>query len=60
MATQQQLTPATLSTQSIKQKLTALNSAYHITEDTDTRQRMLLAIDELKLELIKRGIKWKN
>jgi len=60
MASQQQLILANLSTQSINKKLLALDTAYHITEDSDTRRRMLLVIDELKLELIKRGISWKN
>lgn len=48
------------STQSIKNKLAALDTAYHITEDSDTRRSILLAIDELKIELKNRGIKWKN
>jgi hypothetical protein len=59
MVNQQALILANLSEQSIKAKLTALETAYHITEDSNTRQRMLLVIDDLKLELIKRGITWK-
>lgn len=52
----QALTLASLSAQSINAKLTALETAYHITEDSTTRRRMLLVIDDLKLELMKRGI----
>lgn len=59
MVNQQALILANLSAQSIKAKLTALETAYHITEDSITRQRMLLVIDDLKLELMKRGITWK-
>lgn len=55
MATRLQSTLANSSTQSIKNKLAALDTAYHITENSDTRRSMLLAIDEIKLELIKRG-----
>jgi len=40
----------------IQQRLATLNSVYHITEDRQTRQKMLLFIDELKLELQIRGI----
>lgn len=59
MVNQQALILANLSEQSIKAKLTALETAYYITEDSTTRQRMLLVIDDLKLELMKRGIMWK-
>jgi hypothetical protein len=56
MVNTQQLTPDRLSTSELKSKLGRLNSAYHITEDRQLRQKMLLLIDELKIELIKRGM----
>jgi hypothetical protein len=49
-----------LSTLEIKKKIKKLDSVYHITEDREVRRQMLLVLDELKLELINRGINWKN
>jgi hypothetical protein len=60
MANQQQLTPDRLSTADLKKKLGRLETAYYITEDRQVRRDMLLLMDELKIELIKRGISWKN
>lgn len=51
---------ASLPVQSINKKLTALDKAYHITQDRLVRQSMLLYMDELKLELNRRGLDWKN
>jgi hypothetical protein len=56
MVNQQQLTLDRLSTAELKSRLGRLNSAYHITEDRQVRRDMLLLMDELKIELIKRGI----
>jgi len=50
----QPLIPGRLSTPELKSKLGRLNSAYHICRDRQTRQTMLLYMDELKLELYKR------
>jgi len=44
----------------LKRKLLTLDNVYHITEDRQVRQQMLLFMDELKLELNKRGITWKS
>lgn len=55
MDKQQVMMLASLPAQSIKNKLDALDKAYHITEDRQIRQSMLLYMDELKLELEKRG-----
>lgn len=60
MENQQALILASLPAQSIKAKLAGLETAYHITEDSMTRQKMLLIMDDLKLELKRRGITWKN
>ena len=60
MVNQQQLILDRLSTADLKSKLGRLNSAYHITGDRQLRQKMLLLMDELKIELIKRGINEQN
>ena len=44
-----------LETYLVKARLRNLNLVYFITEDEDVRRQILLTIDELKLELIKRG-----
>lgn len=44
-----------LDTSLIKTRLRNLENIYFITHTEETRQLILLAIDELKLELIKRG-----
>jgi len=54
-AIQQQLILDHLSTSDLKKRLGRLDSAYHITDDRHTRQSMLLLMDEIKLELIRRG-----
>lgn len=59
-ANQQQLILDRLSTHELESKLGRLNSAYFLINDRQQRQEMLLFIDEIKLELIKRGINWKN
>lgn len=46
---------ADLETELIETRLYNLNQFYFFTDDEQNRQRILLAIDELKLELIKRG-----
>jgi hypothetical protein len=46
-----------LSTRDLESKLGRLNSAYFLINDRQQRQGMLLHIDEIKLELIKRGKK---
>ena len=56
----QPLILARLSTHEIIYRLKTLNSVYHITEDRQVRQKMLLFIDELKLELNKREINDKS
>jgi len=60
MVNTQQLILDHLSTSELRSKLGRLNSAYHITEDRQLRQKMLLLIDELKIELNQRGTTWKN
>jgi hypothetical protein len=60
MVNQQQLILDRLSTADLKKKLGRLETAYYITEDRQVRRDMLLLMDELKIELIKRGISWKN
>ena len=55
-ANMQQLILDRLSTHDLKRRLRTLDSVYHITEDRQVRQKMLLFIDEIKLELLKRGI----
>lgn len=60
MENQLHLILARLSMSELKQRLKILDSVYHITEDRQVRQKMLLFMDELKLELNKRGINWKN
>jgi len=44
-----------LSTHDLKSKLGRLDSAYFLINDRQERQKMLLFMDEIKLELIKRG-----
>ena len=48
------------STHELKNKLGRLDTAYFLINDRQQRQDMLLFMDEIKLELTKRGIKWKN
>ena len=60
METRQQLILARSSTPELEYRLKTLNSVYHITEDRQVRQNMLLFIDEIKLELAKRGINDKS
>lgn len=55
MENQQVLTLVNLSDQTINYKLKMLDQIYHITEDSIQRHQILLAIDELKIELMKRG-----
>jgi hypothetical protein len=55
MVIQQHMTLDRLSTYDLKQRLGRLETAYYVTEDKQMRQQMLLLMDELKLELIKRG-----
>jgi len=43
-----------LSERDLKSKINKIDAVYHITEDRQTRQKMLLALDELKIELQKR------
>jgi len=45
-----------LSEKEIQKKIDTLDIVYHITENRNVRQKMLLALDELKLELMKRKI----
>jgi hypothetical protein len=45
----------TVDTDLIATRLRNLNQVYFITEDEKVRRQILLTIDELKLELIKRG-----
>ena len=45
----------TVDTDLIETRLRNLNQVYFITEDENVRRQILLTIDELKLELIKRG-----
>lgn len=54
MENQQALILASLPVQSIKAKLAGLETAYHITEDSMIRMKMLLVMDDLKVELMKR------
>ena len=56
MDSQLHTTLASLPVQSIKQRIAVLDQVYHITEDINERQKMLLVLDELKVELLKRGI----
>jgi hypothetical protein len=49
-----------LSTHEIKKKIKTLDAVYHITENREVRRQMILALDELKLELLKRGINDKS
>lgn len=44
----------------LQKKLKSLDVVYHIVEDRQTRQDMLLYMDEIKIELQKRGVNWKN
>ena len=44
-----------MTSKAIEYKLNKLESIYFVTEDSEQRQKMILAIDELKLELYKRG-----
>ena len=46
---------ADLETELIETRIYNLNQVYFFTDNEKNRQRILLAIDELKLELIKRG-----
>jgi len=55
MEKQQPLILANLSTHDLKSKLGKLDSAYFLINDRQERQKMLLFIDQIKLELIKRG-----
>jgi len=48
------------STHELKSKLGRLDTAYFLINDRQQRQDMLLFMDEIKLELTKRGITWKN
>ena len=52
---QQQLILDHLSTHDLKNKLSKLDSAYFLADDRHERQKILLFIDEIKIELIKRG-----
>jgi hypothetical protein len=55
MDKRQQLILDRSSTYDLKRRLKTLDSVYHITEDRQMRQNMLLFMDELKLEIAKRG-----
>ena len=55
MDKRQQSILARLSIYDLTKKLKVLDAVYHITEDRQVRQEMLLYIDELKLELSRRG-----
>ena len=44
-----------LETRLIKTRIRNLDQVYFITEDENVRKQILLTIDELKLELIRRG-----
>ena len=46
---------ARLSDQDLKTKLRRINTAYHITKDSNVRKQMLLLMDDIKTLLIKRG-----
>jgi hypothetical protein len=52
---QQQSILVRSSTHDLESKLGRLNSAYFLIDDRQQRQEMLLLIDEIKLELKKRG-----
>lgn len=41
---------------SLKQKLRNLDTAYFAARDTENRQNIILAIDEVIVEMMKRGI----
>lgn len=60
MEKQQLLTLRHLSEHELKRKLSRLNSAYHITDDRHIRMNMLLLMDNIKVELNKRGINDKS
>jgi len=53
---QQQSILANLSTNSLIAKLKKLDAVYHITQDVNMRYKLMNAEDEIKNELIKRGI----
>jgi hypothetical protein len=55
MEIQQILTLNHLSTDELERKLGRLDFAYFLINDRQERQKMLLFIDEVKLELMKRG-----
>lgn len=44
-----------LDTDLIETRIRNLNQVYFFTEDEENRRKILLALDELKLELIRRG-----
>jgi len=56
MMDQQQSILANLSTNSLIAKLKKLDAVYHITQDVNMRYKLMNAEDEIKNELIKRGI----
>lgn len=60
MDKQQQLILAHSSTLELEKRLRTLDSVYHVTEDRQTRQKMLLFIDEIKIELKQRGLNVRN
>lgn len=60
MDKQQQLILAHSSTLELEKRLRTLDFVYHVTEDRQTRQKMLLFIDEIKIELKQRGLNVRN
>ena len=49
------MTLARLSVPTLKNKLKKLDAVYHITEDVETRYRIIRAEDDIKDELRRRG-----
>jgi len=43
-----------LSERDLKSKINKIDAVDHVTEDRETKQKMLIALDELKIELQKR------